>query len=139
MDEVVQVGRAAVEPAPEVVGLALAGPAVAAPGDAAPVAHDQGFELGAGGCPAGPADVERLDPRWTPWSTRAASTGAASWVVLSVGAAAAGSSKPAAVQRQALEPLMPGSGAVTEAADRGRRPEANGRCCKRHASAIARQ
>ena len=48
MDQVVQVGRAAVEPVPDVVGLALAGSAVAAPDDAVPVPHDQGFELGAG-------------------------------------------------------------------------------------------
>ena len=60
--QVVQVGRAAIEPVPDVVGLALAGPAVAAPDDAVPVPHDQGFELGAGHRPAGPADVQRLDP-----------------------------------------------------------------------------
>jgi len=47
---------------PDVVGLALAGPAVAAPDDAVPVPHDQGFELGAGHRPAGPADVQRLAP-----------------------------------------------------------------------------
>ena len=54
---------------PDVVGLALAGRSVAAAHDAAPVPHDEGFELGAGDGAAGPADVQRLDPRPSPAAT----------------------------------------------------------------------
>ncbi len=60
LDEVVQVGRAAVGPVPDVVGGALGGSAAAACDDAGAVAGDEGAEQPAGDDPGGPAEVERV-------------------------------------------------------------------------------
>src|SRR5215203_4723016 len=59
-DQVVQIGRAAIQPMLEMVGLAPGQRAVTAGEDTAAVAHGQGGPLGGLDDPGGPADVQGL-------------------------------------------------------------------------------